>query len=176
MAPLCSTPRGMDGLILGIVCGPGPRCGFPQLCLGWVFPSVPPQGEAGQALESARNGCELSLPVPSVTQHKVTPQPGKFREKPFSVSSNLPTRPLRAGHEMTVFSAKTSFGRCNRTLFFTKNSVKSILLLFSTTWVKSATRFWLFESQGRVLKYFPSLGEESQHSSEPEHWSRPLLK
>lgn len=164
----------MDDLILAIVCGPGPAVGAEscssQLCHAWVFPCVQPsQGEAGKPLGSARNGCELSLAVPSITQHNVTPQPAKLGEKQFSVSSNLPIRPLRAGLEMTRFSMKTSLRKCNRAFFLAKNSAKSISLLFlppSTPWVKSTTGFWLLESQGRVLKYCPSPREVSQHSSE----------
>lgn len=142
-----------------------------QPCPAWAFPSVQPsQGEAGKPLGSARDGCEVSLAVPSITQHNITPQPGKPREKQFSVSSNSPTRPLRAGLEMTPFSMKTSLRKSNRAFFLAKNSVKSISLLFlppSTPWVKSTTRFWLFESPGRVLKYCPSPRQVSQHSSEP---------
>lgn len=171
-------------MILGIVCvvqdlqlGVGAESCCSQLCLGWVFPWVQPsQGEAGKPLESARSGCELSLSVPSITQHKVTPQPGKFREKQFSVSSNSPTRPLRAGLEMTVFSVKTSFRKCNRTLLLAKKLSQICSPAFFYHNPPPGSRSWLFESQERILKYFPSLREESQHSSEPEHGSRPLLR
>lgn len=141
---------------------------------GLGFSLLPSQGEAGKPLESARSGCGLSLPVPSITQHNVTPQPGKFREKQFSVSPNLPIRPLRAGLEMTAFSTKTSFGKWNGAFFLPKTQFKTfpwLLVPPFTPWVKSTTRFWLFESQGRALKCCPSPREVSQHSSEPEHLS-----